>query len=178
MILVGILLCPILIWHGVVYLPEEYYCYAPYTDLRSILYVILSTYGIPLLFLSLIDLRITRFLRQQSNTQTVVAVKQRQQRDILVLRRIFIIVGVLMIVGIPLVVFVIMFIITGESDPVFKRIIWFTMALSMAGLNFAMIIVTPQLKSIVFQKFQQNRIMQVDFIVPRSIQIQQNTTTL
>jgi hypothetical protein len=101
--------------------------------------------------------------------------KQRQQRDLLVLQRIFILVGFLLILGIPIIVFMIMFYITGEEYPLVDRVVWFSFGLSMIGLSFAVVIVTPQLKSIVLQKFQQNRILPVKFIVLRSIQIQQNT---
>jgi hypothetical protein len=175
LILIFILVCPILIWHAVVYLPEEYYCHMPLSNIRSMLWLLFTTYGIPLLLLSLIYFRITRFLRRQANNQIVVGMKQRQQRDLLVLQRIFILVGFLLILGIPIIVFMIMFYITGEEYPLVDRVVWFSFGLSMIGLSFAVVIVTPQLKSIVLQKFQQNRIIPVKFIVLRSIQIQQNT---
>jgi len=105
-------------------------------------------------------------------------VKQRQQRDLLILRRIFIIVGFLLILGIPSIVFLIKVCITGEEYFLGQRIQWFSFGLSMTGLSFAVVIVTPQLKSIVFQKFQQNRIIPVSVIIPRSIQIKQKTTTV
>jgi hypothetical protein len=65
--------------------------------------------------------------------------------------------------------------ITGEEYFLIQRIQYFSFGLSMTGFSFAVVIVTPQLKSIVLQKFQQNRILPVKFIVLRSIQIQQNT---
>jgi hypothetical protein len=139
------------------------------------LWLVFTTYGIPVLLLLLIYLRITIFLRRQSNNQIVVAVKQRQQRDLLVLQRIFILVGLVMSVGSSAIVFVIMFYITGGEYPLMYRVAWFTIAFSIIGLSVAIVIVTPQLKNIVLQKFQQNRILP-DVIVPRSIQIQQNTT--
>ncbi|CAF4198877.1 unnamed protein product, partial [Adineta steineri] len=79
------LLSPLLFWHDIVYLPQEYFCYVPYTNILGILWVILNAYGNPLLILLFIYLRITIFLRRQSINQALV-VKKRQERDLLVIR--------------------------------------------------------------------------------------------
>jgi hypothetical protein len=150
----------------------------PFTNLRSMLWLLFTTFGIPLLLLALIYLRITIFLRRQSNNQILVAVKQRQQRDLLFLQRIFILVGLLMSLGSSCIAFVIMLYITGEEYPLMYRVVWFTVAFSMMGLSVAIVIVTPQLKRIVMKKFQQNQIIPVSVIVPISIPIKQKTTTV
>jgi hypothetical protein len=157
MILICILFCPILTWHDVVYLSNEHYCYVQYTNTRSVLWLLLNIYAIPLVLLTLIYLQITMFLRRQPNNQTFI-VKQRQQRDLLVIRRILITVGLLIALGFPTVVVLFMFYITGVEQPLYFRIEWLFVSLSMIGLSLSTVIFTPQLKSIVLNKFQNNRI--------------------
>lgn len=123
LILICIILCPVLFWHDIVYLPEEHYCYVPFTNIRSTLWLVSNSYGIHLLLLSLIYLRIAIFLHRQPNNQTLV-IKQRQQRDLSVIRRIYIMVGLLMALGVPTIVLLLMFYITGVKYSLFDRIAW------------------------------------------------------
>ena len=116
-----------------------------------------AVYGIPLILLLLIYLRITIYLHQQPTNQSF-AVKQRQTRDLLVIRRILIIVGLLTAVGLPSTVLLIMLFITGQENPLFWRITWLSVSLSMFGLSLSIIGFTPQLKRIIMMKFQRNQI--------------------
>ncbi len=158
LILVCILLCPLLFWHQIVYLPKEYYCHVPFKNLRGSFWILSTLYGIPLSLLSLIYLRITIFLRRQPNQRTF-AIKQSQQRDLVVLRRIFIIIGLLMGLGIPSIVLLFMLFITGEEYPLTMRIMWLMLSLSMIVLSLSLTILTPQLKNIILRKFQNIRAM-------------------
>ncbi|CAF1370275.1 unnamed protein product [Adineta steineri] len=150
--------CPVLFWHDIVYLPQEYYCYIPYTNIRGILWSILNAYGNPVLILLFIYLRITIFLRRQPINQTLI-VKKRQERDLLVIRRIFITVGLLLTLGLPSLVLLIMLSITGEESLLFFRIEWLSVSLSMVGLSVALVFITPQLKSIILKKYQRNQVL-------------------
>jgi hypothetical protein len=172
------LLSPLLFWHDIVYLPQEHYCYVPYTNIRGILWVILNAYGNPVLLLLFIYLRITRFLHRQSINQALV-VKQRQERDLLVIRRIFITVSLLLTLGIPSVVLLIMLLITGEESPLFFRIEWLSVSLSMIGLSLAVAFFTSQIKSIILKKYQRNlAAVPLDGTLTGSVPIRCNTTTL
>jgi len=149
--------CPILIWHDVTYVSNEYYCFVPFTQTRGILWILLIIYGLPLLYLLLIYIRIILFIRQQSNT-VILAVKRRQQRDLLAIQRIFINVGLLITIGIPGSVLLIMCFITGQQNPFSYRILMIGLEVSMTVLSIEMIFMTPQLKKIVMRRWQQNRI--------------------
>jgi len=165
---------PILFWNDVVYLPNEHYCFVPFTNLRSILWVFFVAYGNPLIFLLLIYLRITIFLHQQTNNQTFV-VNRRQERDLLVIRRILITVGLLMILGIPAIILLIMLYITGEEHPLIFGIGWLFVSLSILGLSLSQVIFTPQLKSIVLRKCQRDRVVLSNDSLTSSIQLRYNT---
>jgi hypothetical protein len=171
------LLSPHIFWHDIIYLPHEHYCYVPYTNIRGILWVILNAYGNPLLILLFIYLRITIFLRRQSINQAII-IKQRQERDLLVIRRILIIVGLLLTLGIPAVVLLVMLLITGEENQLYFRIEWLAVSLSMIGLSLVLVFFTPQLKNIILKKFQRNRVVPSDGTLTGSIPMRCNITTL
>jgi len=143
---------------------------------RGLLWVFFNAYGSPLLVLSFIYLRITIFLHRQLNNQTLI-VKQRQERDVIVIQRIIIIVGLLMTLGIPAVALLIMFYTTGEEYPLFSRIEWFFVSLSILGLVLSLVIITPQLKSIILKTFQHNRVVPLAGTLTGSIPIRHKTTT-
>ncbi|CAF3958284.1 unnamed protein product, partial [Rotaria sordida] len=159
-----IVLCPLLIWHDIIYLPNEYYCFAPFTKVRGFLWLLLIAYGSPLLLLSLIYLRITIFIRQQPNNQTLI-VNQRQQRDLAAIQRIFINVGLLVVCGTPCVTLLLMYFITGIEHPLSYRITWAGPEVSMAILSVQMIFMTPQLKNIIIRR-RQNRVTTLDITIP------------
>ena len=158
LIVILILVSPILFWNDVIYLPEESYCYVPFTNSRGILWLLLNAYGNPLLILLWIYIRITVYLRQQSSTNLLPIIKQRQDRDLLVIRRIFIIIGFLLALGLPGVVLLIMLYITGEQHPLVLRIEWFSVSISMVELTLTLILFTSQLKRIIWKIFQKHRV--------------------
>lgn len=133
-ILVCIVLCPPLVWHDIVYLPNEYYCYVSFANMRGMIWLTVMAYGVPLTFLLLIYVCIIVFLRRQSNNQTLI-VKQRQQRNLIVIRRILIIVGVLTSFGTPVIIFQIIFYITGQENSLQSRIVWLLISISMIQLS-------------------------------------------
>ncbi|CAF0797548.1 unnamed protein product [Adineta steineri] len=176
-ILICILYSPAFVWHDIVYLTKEYYCFIDYTNLRLSLWVSFNTYGIPLCLLMLVYLRITIFIRQQSNNLTWLT-KKRQQQDLIVIRRIFIILSLLIIIGLPTIILMIRFYITGKLHPLFYRILWFSVTLSMMILTITMIILTPQLKKIVFKYFRHNRVIPINRTLQNQNQQRYITTIL
>jgi hypothetical protein len=103
-------------------------------NFRGILWTAFSSYGIPAFLLFVIYIRITLFIRQQSHN-IARTIQQRQVRDLLVMRRIFITVGVLIFLGIPSVILVLMAAISGKEHPLSFRITWISLSISMAGLS-------------------------------------------
>jgi hypothetical protein len=150
MILAFSLLSLLLFWHDVIYLSNEHYCYAAFTNFRGILLTAIAAYGIPAFFLFIIYIRIMIFIRQQSN-YPIQTLRRRKSRDSFAIRRILIPVNVLVFLGLPSVVLVIMSAITGEEHPLSFRITWISLTVSMAGLSIGMIFLVPQLKKIVWR---------------------------
>ncbi len=162
----GVLACPVLVWHGVIYLPLESSCYILCTDIRTMILMIFICYVLPLSYLMLIYIRITLFIRQQSNN-LAVAIKRRQQRDLVAIQRIFINIGLLIVFGLPGAVVIIMALITDIAHPLSYRILLAGYEVSAAVLSVEMVFMTPQLKHIVLRRWQQNRVA----IIEGSIQM-------
>ncbi|CAF3864502.1 unnamed protein product [Rotaria sp. Silwood1] len=88
----------------------------------------------------------------------MLMVRRRQQRDLAAIRRIFINVGLLVVLGIPGVTLLIMYFATGVEDPLTYRILWFGPEVSMAILSLQMVFMTPQLKNLIIIRRRQNRV--------------------
>ncbi|CAF0713689.1 unnamed protein product [Adineta steineri] len=153
-----ILISPILFLHDIVYLPQDNYCFVSFTNVFSLLWLAFNGYGNQIGVLLFVYIRITIFLRHQSNTQSLI-VKHRQERDLLVIRRILITVGLLISLGIPAMVFIVMSFITHEDYPLTYPFVFFFISISMIGVCLSTIIFTPQLKTIVVKIIQHNRVI-------------------
>jgi hypothetical protein len=135
--------------------------------------MVFTCYGLPLNYLSVIYIRITLFLRQQSN-DIELAIKRRQKRDLVAIQRIFINFGILIITGLPGVVVIIMSLVNGVEYPLSHRILWIGVEVSLLILSIQMIFMTPQLKNLVMKRWQQNRVIPNDGTIQmRSIQTAQ-----
>ncbi|CAF1120467.1 unnamed protein product [Adineta steineri] len=176
LIISALLSSPILFWHDIVYLPNDYFCYVSVSNTRGILWIFFVSFGNCILILLFIYIRITIYLRQQSNNQ-IIRFRQGQQRDLIVIKRIFITVGLLSILGIPAAVFLFLFFISGQVHPLVWRIELFFVGLQMIGLCLSQITLIPQLKQIILQKFQRNRVIPLNTVVTRSIPLKQYITT-
>ncbi|CAF1067038.1 unnamed protein product [Adineta steineri] len=144
-IITPILLCVLIPLNGVTYLPNDHFCNPTFTNIPGILSTAVIVYICPFCCILFIYIHITRFIHQQGNIQILV-IKQRQSRDLLIIRRILIIVNLLLVLGIPGMVFIFMFIITGEENPLLARIASFPVSVSEAGLSVALLFSIPQLK--------------------------------
>ncbi|CAF0864122.1 unnamed protein product [Adineta steineri] len=172
LILTCILMSLILFLHSVVYLPTDYYCFVPITNIYSMLWLAFNGYGNQIGILSFIYIRITIFLRRQANTQTLI-VKQRQDRDLLVIRRILITVSFLISLGMPAMGFLVVSLITNKDYLLTFPVLFFFVGISMAGVCLLTIIFTPQLKKIVMKIIQHNRVTPLNSSLIGSIQTRQ-----
>ena len=118
-------------------------------------------YIVPLTGLLLIHIRITIFLRQQS-ANTAAIIKLKQQRDLVVMRRIFINVSVLLVSGLPGIVVSLMAFVTGSAHPLGHRITAITFETSFTILSIQMIIMTPQLRRLIIRRWQVNRVTTIE----------------
>ncbi|UJR07443.1 hypothetical protein I4U23_011729 [Adineta vaga] len=149
--------CVIVSWNGVIYLIDDYFCYVSFANLRAVMWAAFFVYLFPSLGILTIYIRITTFLRHQKNNLTLIT-KQRQDRDVLIVQRILILVILLLFLGIPAMFFILRFAITNDYHPLTVRVSWLSVGISMSGLSFALIFLIPQLKSIARKLFQPHRV--------------------
>ncbi len=69
-----------------------------------------------------------------------------------------------------------MALVTGEENPLSFRIKWISLSISMAGLSVAMVFFIPQLKDIVWKRWQRNRIVPIPSIPMSAAQMRANVT--
>jgi hypothetical protein len=141
------LMYPLIRWKSVIYLENDYFCFASFTNIRGILWAAFVAYIPPFCCLLIIYIRLIIFIRQQANNRTLVSI-QRQGRDLIVIRRISIIVSLLLVLGLPSMALIAKSIITGEEYPLIARITFLPVGISMAGLSVVMVFSIPQLNSI------------------------------
>ena len=162
----NVLIFPLLIWHDIPYLPNEHYCYIVLLNVRSTLWIIFLCYLTPIVCLFIIHIRITIFLRQQPNN-LAIRITQRQKRDLMVIRRIFINLSVLFVAGLPGTIVSLMPFVTGVKIAFDQRITLCALEISLAVLSVEMILMTPQLKELMMKRRgQQNQVT----IIPGMIQ--------
>ncbi|CAF3905422.1 unnamed protein product [Adineta steineri] len=164
------LLSPLVIWHDIHYLPKEHYCYISFTNLRDALWLVFGVYSIPVSCLSIIYLRITIFIRQQTTNQRLV-VRRRVDRDISAIRRIILNISILLSLGLPTVALLLMLVITGIEHPLIYRTMWIAVEVGSAILSVQMVLMTPQLKTIFINRWLRNR------VVPAAHPLQIRVTT-
>jgi hypothetical protein len=166
-----IVVCPLIVWNDLVYLPNEYYCFILLNNVRGMLWLILNIYIIPLLLLLFIYFRIILFIRQHSNNQSLL-IQRKQQRDLIAIRRIFITNTLLIAFIIPILILVIIAFITNVDLSIDHRIKMLSYGISMAVLSVETVFVTPQLKTIILSIWHRNRVVPIRTNLPSSVHLE------
>ena len=169
-----VLISPIYIWYGQRLIPGENICRVPKNNPFSIAYTTIIIYGIPFIALSLTYFQVHRFLRQQARATILdfSSTSRHRLRDVMVFRRIVIIVTLLGSYGMPNSVMLIMLAITGELVSSFYRILDLSLAACVLTLSVAFFYLTPQLRTEI--KICPRRI-RVTTITTRDIHLKQRT---
>ncbi|CAF0952433.1 unnamed protein product [Adineta steineri] len=142
MIIISILLCVLLPLNGITYSQNDHFCNIAYMNIPSVLWALPIVYVCPFCCLLFIYIHITRFIHHQGNIPTLI-IKRRQSRDLLIIQRILIIVGLLLILSIPLLILIIMSLIRGEEHALLTRISYFPVSISQMGLSVALLFYIP-----------------------------------
>lgn len=143
-----ILVSPLFIWHGLVLIPGDYICLVSKDSPFSIAYSTIIVYGIPFNILTFTYFQVHRFLRRQAIATILDAASRsrHRQRDVLVFRRIVIVVTLLGSYGMPNSVMLIMFAITHNLVPSFYRILELSFAVVVLTLSIGLFYVNPQIR--------------------------------
>ncbi|CAF1109475.1 unnamed protein product [Adineta ricciae] len=153
-----IIFSPLLIWHDISYIPTEYNCFIPATSVRGMLWLYILGYGLPTWGLMLMYLKISRYIYNQPHAQNTV-VGNRSTRDIVVIQRIMILVGILLVLALPGTILLLIYYITGYECSFGYRLQSATLQISLLILSVLIVFMTPQLKNNLMTTYQKTRVV-------------------
>jgi hypothetical protein len=148
---------PLLIWVDTQLIPGDNVCFVATTSARGLVWATVSIYVLPMNIINNVYMRVTRYLHKAPLT-----VSTRAKRDVIVIRRIVLIVLTLFIIGTPTMITLLMLPFTKIVEPLFYRITVMTMALSMSTLSLTLVYTSPQLKHIIKQSLKKNQVAHLD----------------
>jgi hypothetical protein len=164
-----ILITLFLKWY--IHLPTEKYCLIPYTNLIGSIYLIVILYSIPLLTIIIIYILITKHIRSSSST-TIIRIRERERnlRDLTVIKRIILSVFMLIILRFPTIIFILFGVINGYLYSLTYAIVGFVTAICLILIGLITISSTNQFKNHLFRYFNHQ-------IHPLNTRVQQTVET-
>lgn len=173
LILILVLLPPILLnWYA--RLPTESFCLVPYTNLLAESYHIFIIYVIPLICIAVIYIWITTFIRRSSQAAAIrLAATQRQRniRDLTVIRRIILLISVLFVLRFPTIILTVYAVLKNNIYEYTYSIVGLITSLCMIFIGLMMIHITPQLRNnlVIYSMFRDNRVASGNSVQPRAM---------
>ncbi|CAF1175096.1 unnamed protein product [Adineta steineri] len=156
---------PVLLRDDVIYLPNEFYCQTPFTNIPAITYIAIRLFLLPLLFIALVYVCLLRHVRRRNSSSTTTTTTmsnsncrrtKQNTRDLIVIRRLLLMLGVLILLGLPSIIFLSILIITGYHIPVTYRIGWLSVSFSLVFLAYMLIQLTSPLRKTVRRIFRRD----------------------
>ncbi|UJR19787.1 hypothetical protein I4U23_022921 [Adineta vaga] len=176
-----LLLLPPYLWPNMIYAlyKYDYYCGMVYGNFGALMYSGVVMYISPVIFLSIIYTRLMFFIRHQTSNLLQTRQMKRAHRDFTVIRRILFIVNTLTLPGIPNCIFTLMVNIDPNISGSYYmyRIQWMLPAVGVMIFSIALVIMTPQFKTLIFDtiNYNHNRVVPMEH---GKIERQINTTQL
>ena len=138
---IGLLAVPV--WFRSVYVVEENYCFNPFIDPWSSVYISSTSVGIPLVALILIYVKIVLFIKRNSRAPRRW---RRIQRDVNIIRRILVLVLVLLCTSSGVVILWISVYVQKRMHPLSYRWFCFMIVIGMLVCSVTLVLVSPQLR--------------------------------
>lgn len=148
-----ILILPVYLWQDIQFIPNENVCLITTKNARGLIWLTVGIYGLPVLIIDTIYLKITLYLRRMP-----MLVSVNTKRDILIIRRIITISIVLFIIGLPTILSMIMLLFTKIGEPLFYRISTVTITISTNVLSVTLVYISPQLRNLINKSIRKNRV--------------------
>ncbi len=148
---------PILLRGDIIYLSSEYYCQTPFTDIPAITYVALRLFLLPILFITFVYICLLKHVRQSNSLPTTATDdnhrkrSKQDKRDLIVIRRLLLMLSVLILLGLPSIIFLSIFMVTGHLISLTYRIGWLSVSFSLVFLAYMLIRLTNPLKKTVIR---------------------------
>ena len=148
---------PILVLHHFQYVPLYFYCEILLSDNQGLLLVTLLGYEPPMIGIGLIYVYILYYMEKSKSQSTLQNHQRSNERDVSVLRRILILIGLLVTLAFPTTVLWMNYLHTGYVHPLSYHIGWSTFSLSLSILPGLSMFLTPQLRESFIVAWRRNR---------------------
>ncbi|CAF3662984.1 unnamed protein product [Rotaria sordida] len=138
---------PVIIRGDIIYLSSEYYCQTPFTNISAIMYIAIRLFLLPILLIAIIyifllnHIRQTRFLCNNYHRRS-----KHNRRNLIVIRRLLLMLTFLISLGFPSMIFLIILIFTGHLVLLTYRVGWLFVSFSLIFLSYMLIQLTRPLK--------------------------------
>ena len=136
-------LFPILFTQRCIYHPLDHSCYGSFDDITLFIYCGSIIYVLPMMIIGIIYWRLIQHTKRSPTCLNIFTAR----RDILVVRRILLLIGSLLILAVPAFTFWMMFLLTGQTYDLSFRISFMANSVTVIVLSIVTIFITP-LKSI------------------------------
>ena len=159
--LIGFLfMLPILFLHHFQYVPEYYYCEILLSDSLGLMLTGAITYSLPMGIIGGIYFYILYYM-QKTRSQSVLRNRQQaNQRDLVVLRRIIILLGLLVTLGFPTFFIWLGYMLTGYVNSIGYHLGWSMFTFSLSSLPSTFVLLTPQLRKLLMITIRKNQRIQ------------------
>ena len=160
-LLATLLIIPTIFLQWYIHLPTEKFCLIPYTNITGSIYLIIVLYSIPLITIIIIYILITKHIR--ITTAIRIQERQRNLRDLTVIKRIIICVLILILLRFPTIIFIIFGIINGYLYSLTYAIVGFITSLCLIFIGLISILITNKFNEQIRKYFNQvnNRIQPI-----------------
>ncbi|CAF0742354.1 unnamed protein product [Adineta ricciae] len=154
----SVLLTFTLIWHYIEYLPDTYHCQIALNNFLGNLLASFIIVSIPTNASVFIYIYIVYYTKQQTNVITTQQTRYRAiQRDIVVLRRVIILITSVMILSLPTLILWIYYLVTGFLLPLSYHVEWLLCSVSLVFLSGTSTFITPQVRQLIHLNWRPNR---------------------
>ena len=134
-------------FHTIVYMPNEYQCATDLNKWEGNIYMILVFYSVPIEIIVVIYIRVLQHVRK-SSIRIRQERKRSAERELRILQRILILIGVLVILGFPSSVLWLESLFRGRMHPITYRIQAFFLGISIFLVAWAVALINPQVKRV------------------------------
>jgi hypothetical protein len=150
----------ILFLNGFEYASENYHCQILFSNVRGMLLASLTLSFGPTITSVVIYTYIMHHLKT-TGTSTILQNRIRSnRRDIIVLRRILLLIGAVVLLSLPILVIWLIYLCTGYLNPLSYHFEWLFFAISSATLSIASAVLSPHLSRLIITRWRRRRQIQ------------------
>lgn len=124
------------------YLNNEYNCWIALENVRGLVMVTMTIYNNPLLIIFMIYMYIIRYTRR------LVHIQRKREKDLIILKRIVILGMITVGIGLPIVIMVLIYIITGFVIPFGYHMQGLSISIGVLIGSISLILINPQIQQV------------------------------